>query len=30
MGRKINSGLSSGVKGQTTIENYELIDFLTS
>lgn len=28
MGRKINSGLTSGIKGQTTIENYELINKL--
>lgn len=28
MGRKIKSGLTSGIKGQTTIENYELINKL--
>lgn len=28
MGRKINSGLALGVRGQTSFENYELMDFL--
>lgn len=28
MGRKLYSGLTSGVKGQTSIENFELINKL--
>ena len=30
MGRRINSGLASGVRGQVSIENYELISKLVA
>ena len=30
MGRKVNSGLCSGVKGRISFENYELLDKLNS
>ena len=30
MGRKVNSGLTTGVKGQTSLENYDLINILNS
>ena len=30
MGRKVNGGLTSGVKGQTSLENYDLLNVLNS
>ena len=30
MGRKVNGGLTSGIKGQTSLENYDLLNVLNS